>query len=314
MRSCLLFYLLFSGAALQAQEKEIYYNYNWEEISDAGRAAFVSFIKKTGGGWARGDFYANTTTPKMTGFYSDEACTIQNGAFIWYYPGNKVQKQGSYKNGQKQGLWLEFYPNGNLMDSLVYNNGVLTNYGLKWHSNGMMRDSSVAVNDSATECFRWFDNGYPAETGMLINGKEQGIWQFMYRNGKLAAQVDFDTGAVVQAVYYDSTGLRMPEPAVAIKEAVFGKGEKSWRKYLEDKVFWPSGFTFGNADTAVVVVNFTISGDGAVEDAYVSVPVHTAFDNIALNVVKKSPRWQPGIYFNRPVRTWHIQAIQFIQQ
>lgn len=64
---------------------------------------------------------------KAEGRFKDEACTIEEGAFVFYHPNGKVESQGTYAMGNKSGVWLRFDPWGNALAEKVYDPEPLAN-------------------------------------------------------------------------------------------------------------------------------------------------------------------------------------------
>jgi TonB family protein len=76
---------------------------------------------------------------------------------------------------------------------------------------------------------------------------------------------------------------------------------------------FPAGVTLKNTEKITVVVNATIDEEGNISDAYISVPVHPKFDEEALRVFKRSPKWIPAVAFNRSVKYYIRQPLTFGQ-
>ncbi|ANH80797.1 hypothetical protein A8C56_07215 [Niabella ginsenosidivorans] len=64
----------------------------------------------------------------------------------------------------------------------------------------------------------------------------------------------------------------------------------------------------------VVIVNFSVSEEGNIEDVYVSTSLHPVFDAIAEKVIKRSPKWIPALSKNRHIRSYMKQPVTFGQQ
>ena len=63
--------------------------------------------------------------------------------------------------------------------------------------------------------------------------------------------------------------------------------------------------------SGTVRVLFVIDKNGRVNVAYVVNGVHYLLDAEAVRVVKKSPRWKPGIKDGKPVRVSYVLPISF---
>lgn len=63
--------------------------------------------------------------------------------------------------------------------------------------------------------------------------------------------------------------------------------------------------------SGTVRVRFVIDVDGRVKEAYVVDGVHYLLDAEVIRVVKKSPKWTPGIKDGKPVRVSYVLPISF---
>ncbi len=264
--------------------------------------------------WERKDYFIHEKKLQMKGSYTDTSCKIQQDEFLYYYPTGNLQTSGKYNNGKKEGLWLNFYVNGMMKDSIMYNQGNKTGTSYAWHINGYEQDSAVWNDDGSGVEVSWFDNGNAASAGRYSAGyKMNGKWQFFHKNGKLSATELYNDGVLKDKQYFDEDGS--PTDTVnSDKEAVFTGGIKAWQKYLYKNLYFPTQYKFENADKAVVVVSAVIDEEGNVTETQVYSPLYPAFDDIALNVIKKSPKWQPAIQHNRRVKYAILQPVYFLQQ
>ena len=95
------------------------------------------------------------------------------------------------------------------------------------------------------------------------------------------------------------------------QEASFPGGSQAWMQYLQDNVSFPERYQLKNSHKVVVLISFIVNESGNIEDAFVSVPFADPFDQIALKVIRQSPRWQPAIRHNRPVKSYYRQPVTF---
>lgn len=314
MKPLCLTLLLFSAiTGASAQKLTKYFDYLWKEC-DAAHARFVSEITSTDSGWHRLDYFVHGPSLQMEGVYEDSACKIPNGKFTWVYPDGKVDRTGRYSHGKKQGQWLTYHINGMLADSVDYIEGAPFGTSMSWHINGYTRDSAVYNPDGSGVDVSWFSNGSVSSAGRYAAGRKmQGKWQFFHKNGKLSAIELYDQGRLTQKQYYDTAGQAVFDTTSIDKDATFKSGVKDWIKYLENHMDFPGNYKITNSDQAVVVVIFGVDEDGNIIYPYVSIPFYPPFDKVALDVVRKSPKWQPAIEHHRRVQTTFQQAVVFNQ-
>ena len=310
--SFFLFSFLFIYAA-QSQTLRKWYDYQWKE-TDAANARFFGEIKHTDSGWHRRDYFMHETNNlQMDGTYLDSSCKVANGFFYYFHANKNLKSFGRFVNGKKDGLWLSFHNNGVLSDSTFYEDGRITGTSMGWYPNGFLADSNI-VNGGIRTAFNWFDNGHLSSAGRYNSlGRMIGKWQFFYPSDQLASLESYDeTGRLIDKTYFDENGNSM-DTTDRSKPAEFPGGLKAWQKYLDKKLYFPSQFKIVNSDKAVVVIDFTIRENGSVENVFVETPFYEPFNVIVLDVIKKSPKWNPAFFHNRNVKFRHLQAITFNQ-
>ncbi|MEO5783321.1 MAG: energy transducer TonB [Ginsengibacter sp.] len=293
---------------------EKFYDENWKEEFSSDGARFYSITTKTDSGWYTSDYFLTINKLQMLGLYEDAENKIKNGTFYWFFPDGKVKAIGKYDNNLKVGTWLDYYRNGSLQDSLNYNNGNLKGISLSWYLDGSAKDS-FNINEKGSGVYvSWFDNGQPSSAGRYVGFINQhGRWNYYHKNGNISAAELYDNGILKEKQYFDVNGT-LADTTFHDAKAEFPGGNKGWSKYLSRELYFPGNLYFKNSYTAGIVVTGTINEDGKVIDAEVSVPLHPEFDKIALNAVKKSPKWIPAISHNRRVYSHFTQLVKFNQE
>ncbi len=312
----LLFSVFFISAFVfaKAQKIEKYFDYQWKE-TEPNSARFYAIIVKTDSGWHRQDYFIHEQKLQMDGIYEDDECKVANGLFRYYNSNGNLQSAGIYKHGKKQGVWISYYPNMMMSDSVNYNDGNPIGLKFSWHDNGIMSDSMQVAPDGSGVQVTWFDNGNPASAGRYGAGmKQNGKWQYFHKNGKLSALETYKDGLLTDKHYFDEEGNQMSDTTNKDEKATFIGGMNAWQKYLYKHIYFPSRFKIINADKAVVVVDGTIDEEGNITDINVSTPFYPEFDAIAVDAMKKSPKWIPAIQHNRKVKYRVRQAVFFSQE
>jgi antitoxin component YwqK of YwqJK toxin-antitoxin module len=296
-----------------AQKIETYYDHNWKPCKSED-ARFYSIKQKTDSGWLRKDYFVSGLKLQMQALYSDSACKIMNGYGYYYYPSGMPEIVGRKVNGKNEGICMSFHPNGMMRDSGNYKNGLVIGYKLGWHSNGYTADSINTINDSMQTKVSWFDNGSLSAAGYTKHNKKYGKWKYYHKNGNIASEEVFYDDILQRIVQYKEDGSLQKDTSTLEIEASFKGGRNGWKKYLEDKLYWPYGYTFTKGTKAVVNINLTINEEGKPIDVYVKTPFHKAFDEIALKTLMDSKNWNPAIQNNRKVSYRFSQAITFAME
>ena len=96
-------------------------------------------------------------------------------------------------------------------------------------------------------------------------------------------------------------------------EAEFEGGYDAWKSFLLDELIYPEiSIEFNEQGT--VYISFVIEQDGSIGEVKVLRGVSRLLDEEAIRVIKKSPKWKPGLINNQPVRTRISIPINFILQ
>ncbi len=115
---------------------------------------------------------------------------------------------GTYRQGQKTGMWYSFYPNqnGRVKEAAEFKGGV--KYGLYqsyWEHNQQPGIDSCQVEDLA--CFAnnlaKFE-GSVQSIGQYENGRRVGKWTFYSGNGQITQEYDFDINQVLYRIEQDT--------------------------------------------------------------------------------------------------------------
>ena len=87
------------------------------------------------------------------------------------------KKQGSLKNGKKEGSWVEYFDNGQLVSKGEYKNGKEEGSWISYWKNGQLF-SKGDFKDGKEEgsWVRYHDNGQLFSKGDYKNGKREGSW------------------------------------------------------------------------------------------------------------------------------------------
>ena len=81
-------------------------------------------------------------------------------------------------------------------------------------------------------------------------------------------------------------------------------------KYLSDNLQYPD-LARNNNISGRVIVKFVVNEDGSLTDFHVLRGIGGGCDEEAVRVLKKMPRWKPGIQNGKPVKVYFTQPISF---
>jgi antitoxin component YwqK of YwqJK toxin-antitoxin module len=305
-----LLLLLQSFYLLKGQKIEKYFDNNWKECSFEN-AMFFAMLEKKDSVWERKDYFVHQRTLQEHGFYKDEDCKIEHGLFKRYYFNGNLKTTYIAINGKIEGTQISYHINGIMSDSSTFINGKkLGGLSVGWHQNGNVRYERQVDSLGNGVFISYFDNEKVDSKGRLLNDTKTGTWVYYHYNGNKAQVCNYHADSVKSKTCYNENGeletCNFPD-----SNSTFSKGINGYKEYLQNKVYWPINYEFKNITKAAVTVYFTIDVTGKVKDAFVMQGFHTAFDVIALDIIKRSPKWIPARHKNRFVESYKKQVIHF---
>jgi TonB family protein len=315
MKFLLLLSFLFTSAIhLSAQsDTTILYLDSDEKPCPQAKAARYAIQNKEKDHWKKVVFDALDDKPIYGAYYSDPACTLFDGSYSAFNKDQKVIVAGRYVNDKKVNVWRRFSDDGKLIDSAFYRDGFIYGTALTWYTDGSVQDSLFFENNGNGISRGYWPNGKPKESGNFIAGKKNGLWTYNYKSGMKCQEVKYEADSALSYTCYDLNGQVQSKDCYYEKEAVFGSGDKGWRKYLGDRLSsasFPRAYNEGKI-YGTVYIQFVVDSDGKVTDVKVIKSAAPELDKIALNIIQQSPRWEPAVQFNRNVRAYRKQPITF---
>lgn len=90
----------------------------------------------------------------------------------------------------------------------------------------------------------------------------------------------------------------------------FPGGEKALMQYIKDNTYYPKEMCEGAAQGRVMV-GFVINEDGSVSDVKVLKSLTPELDEVAVEIVKGMPKWNPGKQNGKAVKTKYTVPVSF---
>lgn len=135
-----------------------------------------------------------------------------------------------------------------------------------------------------------------------------------HKNGKVSATEIYENDKLVDKQYFNEEGNTLSDTSSRDKQATFKGGLQGWQKFIMKQLYFPDEYKILNADQAVVVLDALIDEDGNMTQVEVNTSFHPDFDRIAVNALRKSPKWTPAIKHNRRVKYAITQPVTFSQE
>ncbi len=106
-------------------------------------------------------------------------------------------KQGSFKNGKKEGYWVEYYENGQIRSKGNYKDGEYDGLWEGYLENGQLDYKGNYKGGEVVGLVEWFYNGRLVEKGEKGNRKDDsrdGFWEEYHWNGQLEGKGNYKDG------------------------------------------------------------------------------------------------------------------------
>ena len=126
----------------------------------------------------------------------------------------------------------------------------------------------------------------------------------------LASFLFFSTPIRVLAEDYPQKTEKVYNIAMVEQKPEFKGGETAMYKWLADSIRYPAEAIADGAQGRVVV-GFTVTRTGAIENVHVLRGRHPALDKEAIRVVKAMPEWNPGRNNGRLVNVSYLLPVTF---
>jgi len=91
----------------------------------------------------------------------------------------------------------------------------------------------------------------------------------------------------------------------------FEGGMAAWAKFIQRNLHYPDRPT-EEGTQGKVFVSFVIERDGSISDVTLIKGIGGGCDEEAMRVIKKSPRWKPGLQHHIPVRVRYTMPLSFM--
>jgi len=246
-------------------------------------------------------------------YFSDSECKNLDGPYKELYKNGQTKTMGYYLGNKKVNTWKTWSDDGILTDSLFYVDGFINGIALSWDKQGVVIDSMIFERDGNGVGRGYWSNGKPSERGDYKAGKKDGMWTYYYKTGRKCQEVNYVADSAASYTCYDDNENIQKNKCIYEQEAAFPGGDKKWFQYLSNKlrsVRLPNDYYNGKIYGEVWIL-FVVDIDGSIVDAKIIQSVESRLDEIALDIIKGSPKWEHAVQYNRPVKAYRKQPISF---
>lgn len=235
------------------------------------------------------------------------------GEYLLYHPnGLSLKTRANYRNGLPNGDYQSFYNDGKTESKQFFQDGKLKGTGLKYYRSGMVSDSIIADGQGNLTQYQFYENGNIFQEGHAVRDSvKSATWNYYSEEGKLIGTEQYDNGKVRSSSCIDADGNPVKSECKN-EEADFVGGIDGWRAFLTS--FLNPDVPVKNnapAGTYTVMLQFVVEKDGRLNDIKALTAFGYGMEQEAIRVLRRSPRWQPGILFGHTVRAYRRQPITF---
>lgn len=194
---------------------------------------------------------------------------------------------------------------------------------------GFYTDSTFKI-PIGPHTFSW--EGKLKYKGIYADGRPSGYWYFFNEKGNIYDSLHYVVKSTVKtSLPGDSTNAEEEKKKTALLqqehlkndtsttftsvevEAKFPGGEKGWSKHIIKQLSLPDlVMAINKPQKMTTEVQFVVCKDGevcSVEAVNSSTPL---LDIMAVNAIRRGPRWEPAFQSGRNVKAWRRQKISFI--
>jgi TonB family protein len=167
-------------------------------------------------------------------------------------------------------------------------------------------------------------SGYIDSTGIVINGRLNGDWNFCNDTGAHIKQKIYAMGKLlkVRDMLQEALDKKLQEEKDKKegkitdtskrdeKESEFPGGRGAWARYLNKNFRYPERALQSNI-TGRVYVQFVVDTEGKTTDITIFRSVEYSIDQEAVRIMRESPKWKPAWQDGKLVKSYKRQPIIF---
>ncbi|RVU01492.1 TonB family protein [Mucilaginibacter limnophilus] len=247
---------------------------------------------------------------KLIGKSSSLESFTPEGTVMTFYPNGAKHTIENYKSGNLAGEMYVYFTNGKL-DKVKLYPLVQKNYA----ADGIAAYDLITSNDSTGKSLVADKNGYYKGDddsityikeiakikieGSIKNGKRDGLWKGTIGDNKMSFTETYKNGELKSGCLTDADGNTYKYSKRLISPMYPG-GEKFLSDFLAENIKYPA-FARDRRIHGEVLVGFTVTKFGELQNMDITRSVHESIDDEALRVMRLSKNWIPGKYFGLAV-------------
>jgi TonB family protein len=223
--------------------------------------------------------------------------------------------QGTLTKTSTGWQYTQYYPNGQIHSTAAFMDSIHHFHdgpSIWFDSTGKPSHySSYQNNVLSGPDTAYFPDGRIKSTGEWKQGKRDGPWTGFYPSGKLSGTAIYKQGEAREVVGYEEDGTVNKAIKSFAAPATYPGGMDYWMSYLHRALDYPLSAREHHHEGYAVIM-FKVKKDGMTSNYKV---VRSAgdplLDEAAIDVIKKSGKWYPGIDDGHYIEMFISQPINF---
>ncbi len=244
-------------------------------------------------------------------FYRGETLKEKDGICLTFYGNGMLKDSGLYVNNKRQGKFMGWFEDGMERLNEQYKNGYPTDTCLQFFEEGALAAFSITDDFGNGMAQVYYPSGKVKMIGRLREGKREDDWVLKREDGTKQMQINYLQDSITLTQCFNETGSAvLSGDCIYEKPASFPGGIRGWSTYLSKNLKYPNAAIDKNIE-AIVRVQFIVGKDGSVTEVEALGNPDKLLADEAIRLIKKSPKWEPAIQYNKAVIYRHIQGITF---
>ncbi|HSC52095.1 MAG TPA: TonB family protein [Phnomibacter sp.] len=276
--------------------------------------ASLPYIRKywpEAGKWREQLFNATDKILVRTAWYLERECKTRDGVMENYHPNGMMQDSGLYVRNQKQGSFISWYSSGQQHKEFNYKDNIPVDTCMVFRENGELESVLVADQDGNGIGQEYYEGRRLKMIGNITKGERNGQWILKREDGTKMMEIQYQMDSLIHTKCFEADGVTTSvDECIFEKPAEFPRGKEGWRAFLERNLRYPDAAQRNNIQ-GVVRIQFYVDKEGNLSEFSIVDSPDEILSEEVLRLMKKSPKWEPAIQYNKKVVYRHIQEITF---
>ncbi|SFT02713.1 energy transducer TonB [Sphingobacterium wenxiniae] len=258
------------------------------------------------------EYYISTNELKLKGTYKDtDARQFVGEKYEMYENGNVLSREKYSDDGLLIDTAYQFYESGILHTAFYYPSSLDTEGKLKIDSPLFLVhcDSTGAITLKNGNGYAELSNTHAREYGNYVNHKREGEWGGWFLDDKYTFTENYQDGKLISGISTDEDGIKTPYDSTTFEVSPeYPKGINTFRRTVLNNYKYPKEAIAANV-SGKVILTFVIDKDGKMRDIVIQKDLGHGTGRAAIDALRGSGKWSPGIIRGVPVRVSYTLPI-----